>query len=168
MTNQRIDFLSPLSTIPGFGEKRIAALRANDINTVGDLLYTLPLRHIDRSRVVPIGSLHDYLGEHVAVIGTIDKVRVEQGNKRKLRVMVKDDTGSFECLWFAGITHFQHQLTPGKRLLFSGKVNCAASLSTTSLFIIKPAFLFTAFEKCLCHIPFQEKVVVCFHEMNGL
>lgn len=120
--NPRLDFLSPLTHVPGLGRKRISALHESGITTIGDLLYHFPRRYVDRSTIVPIGSLSDYRDRSCAVIGTITKTRVERGRKPRLRIQVSDDTGSFEALWFHGIPFFRKALHTGKKVLLYGKV----------------------------------------------
>ena len=120
--HSRLDFLSPVSVIPGFGAKRIAALRDAGIETVGDLLYHFPRRYQDRSAIIPIADLADHLDTECAVIGTITQTRVEQGRKPRLRIQVTDDTGTFEALWFQGISFFRKSLYKGKRILLYGRV----------------------------------------------
>ena len=47
----RIDFLSPVSLIPGLGPRSATALRQSGIATLRDLLYHFPRRYIDRSTI---------------------------------------------------------------------------------------------------------------------
>ena len=37
-----MDFLSPVSLVPGMGPKRVEALLESGIETIGDLLYAFP------------------------------------------------------------------------------------------------------------------------------
>lgn len=118
----RLDFLSPLSQVPGLGKKRIEALKESGIETIGDLLYCLPRKYIDRSTFVPIKNLSRYCGKNCTVVGTITKTQVEPGRKSRFRIQVTDTTGSFEALWFQGITYYRKMLVKGKRVLLYGKV----------------------------------------------
>lgn len=120
--NPRLDFLSPLSHVPGLGRKRITALKESGIETIGDLLYHFPRRYVDRSTIVPIAELSDYVDKSCAVIGTITKTKVERGRKPRLRIQVSDETGTFEALWFHGVPFFRKMLYKGKKLLLYGKI----------------------------------------------
>lgn len=120
--NPRLDFLSPLSHVPGLGRKRITALKESGIETIGDLLYHFPRRYVDRSTIVPIAKLSDYVDKSCAVIGTITKTKVERGRKPRLRIQVSDETGTFEALWFHGVPFFRKMLYKGKKLLLYGKI----------------------------------------------
>ncbi|MBN2037464.1 MAG: ATP-dependent DNA helicase RecG [Chitinispirillaceae bacterium] len=117
-----IDFLSPLSLIHGLGTKRAAALREAGIVTVGDLLYHFPRRYIDRSNVVPVGSVHSFLNDTCTVAGTIKKVHWERGRRSRLRALIADDSGSCELVWFAGIPVYRSLVKPGGRFLVTGRV----------------------------------------------
>ena len=120
--NPRLDFLSPLFHVPGLGSKRTTALKESGIETVGDLLYHFPRRYVDRSIIVPIAELSDYVDTSCAVIGTITKTKVERGRKPRLRIQVSDETGTFEALWFHGIPFLRKMLLKGKMLLLYGKI----------------------------------------------
>jgi ATP-dependent DNA helicase RecG len=121
-SSSAIDFLSPVSTIEGFGPKRIAALRESGIETVGDLLYYFPRRYIDRSDVVALSSIESRLGASCSVAGVIDKVRMERGRRSRLRALLSDGTGSIELLWFAGIAIYRNTIKQGARVLATGRV----------------------------------------------
>ena len=49
--------LRPVTTLRGVGESLAGKLAKLGITTVQDLLFLLPLRYEDRTRVAPIGSL---------------------------------------------------------------------------------------------------------------
>ncbi|MBD3391048.1 MAG: DEAD/DEAH box helicase [Chitinivibrionales bacterium] len=121
--DNRLDFLSPVSLVPGLGPKRIAALRQSGIETIRDLLYHFPRRYIDRSNVVPIGGIGSCLGATCCVIGTVTRTRVERGRTARFRAQITDDTGSFEALWFRGIPYFRKAIRTGQRVLLTGTVS---------------------------------------------
>ena len=52
--DSRLDFLSPVSLVPGLGAKRVNALHESGIDTIGDLLHYFPLRYIARSIITKI------------------------------------------------------------------------------------------------------------------
>ena len=121
--SQTIDFLSPVSIIDGFGPRRVEALRESGIETVGDLLYCFPRRYIDRSKVIELRDIGEHLNGTCTVAGTVEKAHVERGRRGRLRALLSDGTGEIELLWFAGIQVFRNLITPGVRLLVTGKVS---------------------------------------------
>ena len=120
--DNRLDFLSPVSLIPGLGAKRTEALHSSGIDALGDLLYHFPARYIDRSIITPIARLSTRLENQASIIGTITKTRVERGAKARLRIQVTDDTGSMEALWFYGVPFLRKTLHAGMRILCTGTV----------------------------------------------
>jgi ATP-dependent DNA helicase RecG len=118
--DSRLDFLSPVSLIPGLGPKRTAALHESGIDTMGDLLYHFPFRYFDRSIVTPIIELPKHAGAVCTVVGTITKTRVERGRKTRLRIQIADDSGAFEVLWFHGAAFLRKQLHTGMRVVCTG------------------------------------------------
>jgi len=121
--NNRLDFLSPVSLVPGLGPRRIAALRESGIETIRDLLYHFPRRYIDRSVIVPISRLNTHVGQTCCVIGVVTRTRVERGRNMRFRIQVTDDSGSFEALWFHGIPFLRTSIRTGQRYLFTGAVS---------------------------------------------
>jgi ATP-dependent DNA helicase RecG len=99
--------------VDGFGPKRVAALRESGLETAGDLLYHFPRRYLDRSNIVPLMNINEYLNKTCTVSGTIEKARIERGRKSRLRIQLSDGTGDLELLWFAGVPMYRNLLSPG-------------------------------------------------------
>ncbi len=117
-----LDFLSPVSLIPGIGGKRIEAFRLSGIETIGDLLYRFPIRYIDRSKIIPLIELGNFIDQTCTVRGIIDRIRVEPGRRSRLRVRISDESGSMELLWFQGVQYFKTLFKPGVFIVATGKV----------------------------------------------
>jgi RecG-like helicase len=60
---------APITSLKGVGPGIAARLEKLDIRTVGDLLFHLPLRYQDRTRIVPIGSLRQ--GDEAVIEGEV-------------------------------------------------------------------------------------------------
>ncbi len=121
--DSRLDFLSPVSLVPGLGRKRVSALNESGIVTLGDLLYHFPNRYVDRSVITPIAACRDMIGATVNIMATITKTRVERGRRPRLRIQLEDASGTMEALWFAGVAFFRKTLSAGLRVLCSGTVS---------------------------------------------
>lgn len=122
-SHQPIDFLSPLSMVEGLGPKRVSAFRESGIETAGDLLYHFPRTYLDRSHIVPLNDLGEYLNRTCTISGIVERARIERGRRPRLRVLLSDGSGSIELLWFAGVTIFRNMLTPGTEIIATGKVS---------------------------------------------
>lgn len=93
LADQKPDSLNhlPVTTLKGVGpalEKTLAGLH---IHTVLDLLFHLPHRYQDRTRLTPIGALQH--GVHALIEGEIAGTAVVFGKRRSLLVKVMDKTG---------------------------------------------------------------------------
>jgi ATP-dependent DNA helicase RecG len=120
--NALLDFLSPVSAIPGLGPKRVEALNESGIQNIGDLLYYFPRTYIDRSKLHPISDLEKFTGQTCTISAIIKRVRFEPGRKSRLRVLVGDGTGEMELLWFQGGHLYRKKFQPGEKYLITGKV----------------------------------------------
>jgi len=134
--DNRLDFLSPVSLVPGIGARRVDALAASGIHTLGDVLYYFPLRYLDRSVITPIASLSADEKRVYTIVGTITKTRVERGRRSRLRAQLSDETGNIELLWFNGVPFLRKMLHSGMRVACSGAIT--ASFTSTRLEMVHP------------------------------
>ena len=110
-----------LEALRGVGPKLAERLRAYGIGNVEDLLFHLPLRYQDRTRVIPIGALQD--GAEVAVEGEIALVSSTAGGRRRaLLVTLGDGTGVLSLRFFHFSQAQQNALRRGDRLRCFGSV----------------------------------------------
>lgn len=119
-----------LSTIPatqlrGVGPRLQERLLALHIGSVQDLLFHLPLRYQDRTRVVPIGRVR--LGQDVMLEGEILNCQVEFGRRRSLVCRIKDGSGIISLRFFHFSAAQKNQLAPQRRLRCYGEVRSGKS-----------------------------------------
>jgi ATP-dependent DNA helicase RecG len=115
-----------LDSLRGVGPKLSERLRAFGIRSVEDLLFHLPLRYQDRTRVTPIGALQD--GAEVVIEGTIQLVDVARGRRRSLLVKLQDGTGTATLRFFHFSSAQKNALRPGSRLRCFGTVRRGSAL----------------------------------------
>ena len=120
--------------LPGVGPKRAELLGAElGIATVGDLLHLYPFRYIDRSSIQLIANVHPDQA-YVQVRATVLKVRIYAKNgaelpadklkynmASRLSVLVADQSGEMEMVFFKGIKWQHSRLLPGSSFIFFGK-----------------------------------------------
>ena len=87
----------PVTTLPGVGVQTANRLEKLDIKTLQDLVFHLPHRYEDRTRIYPIGSLT--AGMTVLVCGKIDIVEIVPGRKT-LVCRISDSSGSISIRFF--------------------------------------------------------------------
>ncbi|MDR3012186.1 MAG: ATP-dependent DNA helicase RecG [Chitinispirillales bacterium] len=118
VTPSQLDFHSLLQKVPGLGPKRREALEAVGVQTVGELLSYYPTRYIDRSKRVDIGGVHHYVDSVVTVRGVVSVSRTEYFGRARHRVVVGDDTGTIEAIWYIR----SMKIKTGETLSLTGKI----------------------------------------------
>jgi ATP-dependent DNA helicase RecG len=111
----------PISALRGVGPHVAERLARLGILSVQDLLFHLPLRYQDRTRVAPIARLR--AGDEVLVEGEIRDAGVGFGRRRSLRVWLMDESGGSLLLRFFHFSAGQAAaLRPGVGLRCFGEV----------------------------------------------
>lgn len=112
----------PPERLPGVGAKRAESLARLGVATAGDLLTLWPRRYADRSALREMGGLLP--GETATVVGTVQAVAwaPRPGRAPLLKITAGDRTGVITAVFFHG-TWIGRQLTPGTRVLFTGRVD---------------------------------------------
>lgn len=91
--------------------------------TFYDLLFHLPFRYEDRSRIFNINELSE-AQEGAQILGKIRGVKtVGSGRKQRLVATFSDGKSVMELVWFRGITYVQKSLDLSKTYLVYGKPN---------------------------------------------
>jgi ATP-dependent DNA helicase RecG len=96
-TVDKLDTL-PVTVLKGVGSRVAARLERLRIRTVQDVLFHLPLRYEDRTRVSPMGSVRP--GDQAVVEGAVDLAEVRFGRRRTLLVRISDGTGALTLRFF--------------------------------------------------------------------
>ncbi|GHA14055.1 ATP-dependent DNA helicase RecG [Oceanisphaera arctica] len=109
-----------LSLLKGVGDKMLEKLHRLGLDTVQDLLFHLPLRYEDRTRVCPIAGLMP--GMHVSVIGEIVDNNISYGRKRMLVCRMRDHSGTLTLRFFNFAAAQKNNLTAGTRLRAFGEI----------------------------------------------
>jgi ATP-dependent DNA helicase RecG len=116
---------SPVSRLRGVGPKMGEKLTQLGIEQVRDLLFHLPLRYQDRTRVTPIGALQ--AGTDAVIEGEIRAADVTFGRRRSLVCRLQDGSGLITLRFFHFSAAQKNGLAPGNRLRCYGEVRRGAS-----------------------------------------
>ncbi|MBI4592316.1 ATP-dependent DNA helicase RecG [Candidatus Uhrbacteria bacterium] len=114
---------SPISDLPGLGSKAVADLRALEIVSVRDLLWYVPFRYDDFSRVVGAGKAR--AGDTVTVVGTIQSIQSRPAKNRRVNLteaVVGDDTGELKVVWF-NQSYLEKSLPVGSKVSLAGRID---------------------------------------------
>ena len=132
-----IDFLATsLQFLKGVGPRKAADLKRAGLATVEDLLYRLPFRYEDRSRMQPIASLR--AGTKAAVLGEIKAANLTVTRRRGFRIfhaVVADASGSVRCTWM-NQAFLADILKPHLQVVVFGDVK----LDSTGLHFMNPEY----------------------------
>ena len=88
----------PVTVLKGVGPRIAARLQRLGIRTLQDVLFHLPARYEDRTRVTPMGAVQS--GQHVVVQGEVDLAEVRFGRRRSLLVRISDGSGALTLRFF--------------------------------------------------------------------
>lgn len=103
-----------VTTLKGAGKQSAERLEKLGIRSAQDLLFHLPIRYEDRTRICPLGNLSP--GLHVLVEGRIEQTRVIVRHRSSLICRISDGTG-FLSLRFFHFTSAQQTMLPQGALL---------------------------------------------------
>ncbi|RMJ02540.1 ATP-dependent DNA helicase RecG [Marinobacter litoralis] len=109
-----------VTEIKGVGNALAEKLAKLGIQSMQDLLFHLPHRYEDRTRVVPMGSLR--VGDVAVVEGEVMKTDLVMGRRRSLQVTLKDGSGFLVLRFFHFNAAQKNQLGEGTRVRCFGEV----------------------------------------------
>ncbi len=89
----------PLSTLKGVGPALVTKLEKIGLLSIQDLLFHLPLRYEDKTRVTTVRDLLP--GVSTNIIGEITGNQITHGKRRMLVVTLHDGTGSIQLNFFS-------------------------------------------------------------------
>ncbi|HAU06682.1 MAG TPA: ATP-dependent DNA helicase RecG, partial [Gammaproteobacteria bacterium] len=111
----------PVTVLKGVGDTLAQRLAKLGIEQVGDLLFHLPLRYQDKTRIIPLATAR--AGQEALVEGVIQQASVHFGRRRTLSCTISDPAGQSLILRFF---HFssqqQQQLQAGLCLRCYGEI----------------------------------------------
>ena len=105
-----------VSALKGVGKQMAEKLARLQIFSLQDLLFHLPLRYMDRTRITPIGALQP--AANVVIEGEVKGCEVVYGRRRSLMCRLQDGTGTVTLRFF----HFSG--AQKKALVVGAKLRC--------------------------------------------
>ena len=115
------DLDAPITTIRGLNAKLMPRFRRLGVQTVRDMLYFFPRRHIDYSKRETIAELR--VGEDQTVVATVWQARGALiGGRRSTEAIVGDESGNMRVVWF-NQPYLAKNLRTNSQLVLSGKVS---------------------------------------------
>ncbi len=114
----------PVAVLHGVGPSIERKLNHLGIYTLADMLFHLPYRYIDRTRLTPIVELQS--GRHAYVHGAIELTQVKYGKRRSLLCRIGDGTGTMVLRFFYFSRSRQNLLRQGRIVCCYGQVRGGA------------------------------------------
>jgi ATP-dependent DNA helicase RecG len=111
--------LKPVTVLRGVGDTLAVRLRALGVETTQDLLFLLPLRYEDRTRVVPLGELRP--GQRAAVEGEVLLTEISFRGRRQMLCRIADGSGFLTLRFFYFTAQQQTGLGRGVRIRCFGE-----------------------------------------------
>ena len=159
MANYQHTLNLPTTILKGVGSMLAEKLAKIGLLTIQDMLFHLPFRYEDRTKLQPIGKLYAF--QQAVIEGEIQGCDVVYGKRRSLVCRIEDSSGSI-CLRFY---HFslqqQRSLAKGFRIRCFGEIRPGAS----GLEIYHPEY--QLLEKGQFK-PLEKNLTPCYHTTEGL
>ncbi|GAA5315223.1 MAG: ATP-dependent DNA helicase RecG [Candidatus Pelagadaptatus aseana] len=114
-----------ITVLKGVGSQLAEKLSRINIHSLQDMLFHLPLRYMDRTRVTPIGALQP--NQDVVVEGEVRGCDVVFGRRRSLMCRLQDNSGLITMRFFHFSGAQKQKLQPGTRLRCFGEARRGAS-----------------------------------------
>ena len=110
---------APITSLRGVGDALALRLRALGVETTQDLLFLLPLRYEDRTRLVPLGELRP--GQRASVEGEVLLTEVAFRGRRQMLCKIGDGSGYLTLRFFYFTAQQQAGLSRGIRVRCFGE-----------------------------------------------
>lgn len=115
----------PVTVLKGVGEAMAEKLAKVGLENLQDVLFHLPLRYQDRTRVVPIGQLRP--GQDAVIEGVVSGADVTMGKRRSLVVRLSDGSGVLSLRFYHFSNAQKEGLKRGTHLRCYGEARPGAS-----------------------------------------
>lgn len=119
MKGQLLDAI-PLTTLHGVGAGQAGKLAGIGLHTLQDLLFHLPLRYEDQTRLYTITDLLP--GIYATVSGEVLRTDVVFGRKRMMTCQISDGTGILTLRFFNFSAAMKNALATGKQVTAYGEI----------------------------------------------
>lgn len=148
-----------ITHLKGVGDVLAEKLAKLSIVTLQDLLFHLPLRYQDRTRITPIGAL--FAGQDAVVEGTVISASVLMGRRRSLLVKLQDGSGTIGLRFYFFNQSQKNSFIKGARVRCFGDVRAGAS----GLELYHPEYRIIADDKIM---PVEQTLTPIYPTTEGL
>lgn len=150
---------APITQLKGVGSVLAEKLAKLAIHSIQDLLFHLPIRYQDRTRITPIGSL--FAGQDAVIEGQVIATGIIMGRKRSLLVKLQDGSGLIGLRFYYFNQAQQNMFKNGARVRCFGDVRLGAS----GLEIYHPEYRVISTDK---EMPVEQSLTPIYPTTEGL
>lgn len=114
---------TPLSDLTKVGKMTSSRLKRLGLDTVEDLLFFLPTRYEDYSKITPLAEVHE--GLETTVEGIVQLISAKRTSRKRMlltQALLHDGDGYLRLIWF-NQPYIAKQLEQGVEIRCSGKVD---------------------------------------------
>ena len=111
----------PVTTLKGVGPGMASKLEKIGLASLQDLLFHLPLRYEDRTRITAVRDLMP--GIFTNIIGEVTDNQIIQGKRRMMLVTINDGSGSINLRFFHFSASQKNNLAVGLSIRCYGEIN---------------------------------------------
>ncbi len=148
----------PITRLKGVGERLAGVLAKLHIASLQDLLFHLPFRYVDRTRVTPLGEL---IPQQSSVVeGTIVRADVAYGRRRSLVCVIEDNSGQLALRFYHFSAAQKAKLEPGAKLRCFGEARRGAA----GLEMYHPEYEFMDGD----YVPLEQTLTPIYHATEGI
>ncbi len=115
----------PVTVLKGVGKQLAIRLEKLGLYNLQDLLFHLPYRYVDRTRITPLGNLLPF--QATVIEGEVRSASVVYGKRRSLVCRVQDGTGSITLRFYHFSAAQKQALSGGARLRCYGEARPGSS-----------------------------------------
>lgn len=148
-----------ITHLKGVGDALAEKLAKLSIVSLQDLLFHLPLRYQDRTRIIPIGTL--FVGQDAVIEGTVISASVLMGRRRSLLVKLQDGSGTIGLRFYFFNQSQKNSFIKGVRVRCFGDVRIGAS----GLELYHPEYRIIADDKIM---PVEQTLTPIYPTTEGL
>lgn len=116
---------TPVTRLKGVGAAMAEKLHKVGIENLQDVLFHLPSRYQDRTRITPIGALRP--GQDAVIVGTVLAADIIQARRRSLIVRLHDASGTLSLRFFHFSMAQKNSFAKGSQLRCYGEVRPGAT-----------------------------------------
>jgi len=151
---------TPITVLKGVGPGLASKLEKIGLVSLQDLLFHLPLRYEDRTRITAIRDL--MVGTHTNIIGEITDNQIIQGKRRMLMVTLSDGTGVINLRFFHFTASQKNSLAVGMNIRCYGEISRGAR----SFEIVHPEY--KSLDNDVALTPVEETLTPVYSTTDGV